>query len=84
MYAYIVNDLVFMGNVSVFHDFAKMFLMNDNKSIKYKGGNKMKKAMANFMDTYGKYLAASAFALKPCTKTELQYMAELFRNDSQR
>ncbi|MEH7419242.1 hypothetical protein V7266_28855 [Neobacillus drentensis] len=44
----------------------------------------MRKAMKNFMDSYGKYMAASAFALKPCTKSELQYVVELFRNDSQR
>ena len=44
----------------------------------------MIKAMENFMNTYGKYMAASAFALKPCNKNELQYMADLFRNDSQK
>jgi len=48
------------------------------------GGNKMKRAIENFMNVYGKYMAASAFALKPCSKSELQYVVELFKNDSQR
>jgi hypothetical protein len=34
----------------------------------------MKKAIENFMDTYGNYLALAAFALKPCSKNELEYM----------
>ncbi|WP_272928174.1 hypothetical protein [Bacillus sp. USDA818B3_A] len=44
----------------------------------------MKKAIQNFIDTYGKYMAVSAFALKPCSKREMEYVVELFRNDSQR
>ncbi|MDR4945479.1 hypothetical protein [Neobacillus cucumis] len=44
----------------------------------------MKKAMENFMNTYGKYMMASTFSLKPCSKKELEFMVSLFRNDSQR
>ncbi|WHY01250.1 hypothetical protein [Neobacillus sp. DY30] len=45
----------------------------------------MKKAIGNFIDTYGKYMAAAAFAQKQqWTKNELEYMVSLFRDDSQR
>jgi hypothetical protein len=44
----------------------------------------MKKAIENFMDTYGKYIIASTFAQKQWTKNELEYVVSLFRDDSQR
>ncbi|MFJ5761522.1 hypothetical protein ACIQAA_20920 [Neobacillus sp. NPDC093182] len=44
----------------------------------------MKKAIGKFMDTYGKYMAVAAFAQKQWTKSELEYMVSLFRDDSQR
>ncbi|MDF2787115.1 hypothetical protein ABC255_27175 [Neobacillus sp. 3P2-tot-E-2] len=44
----------------------------------------MKKAIENFMDTYGKYIVASTFAQKQWTKNELEYVVSLFRDDSQR
>ncbi len=44
----------------------------------------MKKAIENFMDTYGKYIIVSGFAQKQWTKNELEYMVSLFRDDSQR
>jgi hypothetical protein len=44
----------------------------------------MKKAIENFMDTYGKYIVASTFAQKQWTKDELEYVVSLFRDESQR
>jgi hypothetical protein len=44
----------------------------------------MKKAFGNFMDTYGKYIIVSAYAQKQWSKSELEYMVSLFRDDSQR
>ena len=44
----------------------------------------MKKAVQNFIETYGRYMAVAAFASKPCSNREMQYIVELFRNDSQR
>jgi len=44
----------------------------------------MIKKMEKFMNTYGKYMAATALTLKPMSKEELQIVADLFRNDSQR
>ncbi|MEH7094930.1 hypothetical protein [Neobacillus vireti] len=44
----------------------------------------MIKKVENFMNTYGKYMAATAITLKPMSKDELQFVADLFRNDSQR
>jgi hypothetical protein len=62
---------------------SKTPLMYDNTYINIrKVENKMIKAMENFMNTYGKYMAATAFALKPCSKSELEYVVSLFRNDS--
>ena len=64
---------------------SKTALMYDNTYINIrKVENKMIKAMENFMNTYGKYMAASTLALKPCSKDELEYVVNLFRNDSQR
>jgi hypothetical protein len=64
---------------------SKTALMYDNTYINIrKVENKMIKAIENFMDTYGKYMAAATWALKPCSQSELEYMVKMFRNDSQR
>lgn len=39
------------------------------------------KKIANFLNTYGKYLYAFSMAFKPCSKVEIEYMLKLYRDD---
>lgn len=44
----------------------------------------MRKMVEDFLDKYGKYIAAAALAGKTPTRADIDLMIELFRNDSHR
>jgi hypothetical protein len=44
----------------------------------------MTRLIEGFMNTYGKYMAAAMFAMKPCSKGEVEYLVKLYQNDSQK